>query len=456
LRFSTIIIDCFLLFHPVFLTARMLLIYTTSSTPRLRYTFDLIFKEILGIDFSFTHDANEFAASPSSKLNYSHAAFSDELFFYSSGLLFEKGVKEQQISVFDWNNTKAFFATHPKYIFPFDPFAAAFYLVSRYEEYLPHKRDLYDRFDAKESLAFEKGFLNKPLVNIWAKKIKQVIKEKYPETKFAKRSYQYISTIDIDNAYAYREKGLMRTGGAFLRSLSKFNFSEISNRIAVLYGPKKDPYDTYDLLDSIQQKYQLKCIYFFLVGDYGENDKNVPVSRKKFQSLIKSIADYSDVGIHPSFGSNSDSSKLPREISRLRKVLKRDVVKSRQHFLMLYFPATYRRLIDHDITDDYTMGFSGEVGFRASICTSFLFYDLEMESPTKLRIHPFAVMDATLKYYMKVNPAEAISRIEPLVNEVKEVDGTFISLWHNESLSNIFPWEGWREVYEQMVQIAVK
>jgi len=97
---------------------------------------------------------------------------------------------------------------------------------------------------------------------------------------------------------------------------------------------------------------------------------------------------------------------LRKEISRLRKVLKRDISKARQHFLMLHFPATYRRLIDHDITDDYTMGFSGEVGFRASICTPFYFYDIEQETVTKLLIHPFAVMDATLKYYMKVKPED--------------------------------------------------
>ena len=370
----------------------MFLIYTTTSSPRLKYTFDLVFKAILGIDYTFTHDAQVFISDPNPKMNYSVESFGDELFFYASGLLFEKGIRKQEISVFDWNDTKCFFATHPKYIFPFDPFAAAFYLVSRYEEYLPHQRDRYDRFDAKESLAFEKGFLQKPVINIWAKKIQKIINGKYPQLKFPKRNYQYLSTIDIDNAYAYKEKGLMRTGGALIRSLSKLSFKEIFDRTSVLLGYKDDPYDTYHILNSIQQHNGLTCIYFFLLGDYGENDKNVPSSRKKFQSLIKSIADYSDVGIHPSFGSNADPSKLRNEISRLRKVLKRDVTKARQHFLMLHFPATYRRFIDHDITDDYTMGFSGEVGFRASICTSFYFYDLELEASTKLMIHPFAVM----------------------------------------------------------------
>ncbi len=434
----------------------LLLIYTPLTTPRLKYAFDLVFKEVLGIDYSITHSLHEFGFSILPKFNYSEEKVADELFFYASKLLFEKGIHRQDISVFDWENTKAFFATHPKYIFPFDPFAASFYLVTRYEEYLPHQRDIYDRFDAVQSLAYEKGFLQKPLVNIWAKKIKKVLSDKFPQLKFPHRTYQYISTIDIDNAYAYKEKGLMRTGGALLRSLSKLDVKAITDRTSVLLGYKKDPYDTYDTLNVIQQKYNLTCIYFFLLGDYGENDKNVSISRKKFQSLIKSIADYSDVGIHPSFGSNTNPEKLRKEISRLRKVLKRDVTKSRQHFLMMHFPVTYRRLLDHDITDDYTMGYSGDVGFRAGICTAFYFYDLEFEASTKLKVHPFAVMDATLKYYMKVKPEEAIRFITPLVKEVKEVDGTFISLWHNESLSNMHPWEGWKDVYEQVVKIAAQ
>ena len=117
-------------------------------------------------------------------------------------------------------------------------------------------------------------------------------------------------------------------------------------------------------------------------------------------------------------------------------------------------PETYRRLIENDITDDYTMGYASDVGFRAGLCTPFYFYDLGNETTTKLKVHPFAVMDATLKYYMKVQPVDALSYIEPLIKEVKAVNGTFISLWHNESLSNMHPWTGWKDIYEKVVESA--
>lgn len=432
----------------------MLLIYTHKITHRNKYIFNLIFKDTLGIDFKLVQELDEFKAHEGAKLSYTNNPIADELFFTSRNLLFETGITEQNISVFDLNNCKVFFATGKASALPFDVFAASFYLVSRYEEYLPHIRDEHDRFDAKDSLAFTNGFLHKPLVNIWAIWIKELLFKKYPQLIFPERKYQFTSTIDIDNAYAYREKGFTRSVGGYMKSLSKLDFKEMSERTRVLFGFDKDPYDTYEFQLEIIKKYNLKAIYFFLLGDYGVNDKNLPIESKKFQSLIKMLGDYAQIGIHPSYGSNKSKTQLKKEVDRLSKVLHRDITQSRQHFLKLTLPETYRNLIDLDITDDYTMGFASQIGFRASICTAFNFYDLDMELETKLKIHPFAMMEGTLKYNMKVSPEDAMNKIQPLIDEVKKVNGDFMSLWHNDTLNDRKIWTGWKAVYEKMVQYA--
>jgi len=434
----------------------MLLIYTHKITHRNKYIFNLIFKDILGIDFALTSDADEFKKHGSAKLSYTNNPLEDELFFISRNLLFETGINEQNISVFEFNSNKVFYATGKASGLPFDIFAASFYLVSRYEEYLPHIRDEHDRFEAKDSLAFLNNFLSKPVVNIWAGWVKDLILKKHPDLFFPQKKYEFISTIDIDNAYAYREKGFTRSIGGYLKSLSTFDFKEIKERNRVLMGLEKDPYDTYDFQLAILKKYNFKSIYFFLLGDYGVNDKNLPIESKRFQSLIKMLGDYAEIGIHPSYGSNKSKAQLKKEVTRLAKVLHREVTKSRQHFLKLTLPETYRNLIDIDITDDYTMGFASQVGFRASICTPFNFYDLDMEMETKLKIHPFAIMEGTLKYYMKVHPEDAMQKIKPLIDEVKAVNGVFMSLWHNDTINNQKLWLGWRAVYEEMVEYAVK
>jgi hypothetical protein len=416
----------------------------------------LFFREHLGLDIRITENEDEFKSFSGAKISYTNHPLADELFFLSRNLTFETGIREQNISVFELEGNKVFFSTGKSSALPFDPFACAFYMVSRYEEYLPHIRDRLDRFDAHSSLAWEHNFLELPVVNHWIKLVASVLQAKYPELKFTEKKYSFTPTIDIDNAYAYKLKGLMRTLGGFARSIVRFDLNDFRTRVRVLAGVEQDPYDTYDYQLSIQKKYGFRPLYFFLLGDYGVNDKNIPAQNRKFQELIRSLADYADVGIHPSFGSNTDASRLPVEISRLRQIVHGDVIRSRQHFLMLKFPETYRNLTERDITHDYSMGFANECGFRAGICTSFNFYDLDIESETNLRVHPFAVMDATLNLYMKLNPDDAIERVNKLTDQCKSAGGEMMILWHNETLSENREWTGWRRVYESVIDYGMK
>ena len=433
----------------------MLLIYLKKETNRIKYTFDLIFRQLIGIDYIITHDIDFFKLYQDPKINYSERKIENEIFFYSTNLLFETGIKDQEFDVGIYNEINTIFFHYKNADLPFDPFAASFYLITRYEEYLPFIKDKFGRFSADQSIAFKLGFLRKPMINIWSEKIAELLKNKFPQITFPKKTYKYISTIDIDNAFAYKYKGLIRNIGGFFKSFRDLEFGEVAERAKVLLRLKKDPFDTYDLQMEIQKKYNIKPIYFFLFADYGVNDKNIHVENSKYHALIKSIGDYSEVGIHPSWGSNFSTEKLRTEIRRLSNVLNREIEKSRQHFLKISLPFTYRNLLAEDILEDYTMGYASEIGFRASICSTFFFYDLDREKESKLKIFPFAVMDGTLKDYQNLSSFEALSYIKPLIDEVRAVNGTFITLWHNESLCNMKRWTGWAKVYEEMVSIAV-
>ena len=90
-------------------------------------------------------------------------------------------------------------------------------------------------------------------------------------------------------------------------------------------------------------------------------------------------------------------------------------------------------------------------GFRAGICTPFHFYNLKSERETNLMIYPFQIMDNTLIKYLQLNPDAAIEKINSIVDKIKNVNGLFISLWHNSSLSNTREWAGWESVYENMI-----
>jgi hypothetical protein len=432
----------------------MILVYSHKITPRVRYVFKHIFTRVLLIPVDFTTKVEEFVAHNGPKMSYAKTALGNEFFVRSNQLLFEQGVNDLEINIQQWDAVPCFFNAGAKSSIPFDIFAASFYLISRYEEYLPHVKDIHQRYTADESLAFKNKFLEKPVVDIWAYKLLNHLQEKFPNYKYQTRAYQFISTIDIDNAFAYKHKSLVRSVGGFFKDLSQFKIFNIWDRFAVISRIKKDPFDTFDKIIDIKKQSNIRTIFFFLIGDYTTFDTNVSASKNKFRLLIKSMVDYARVGLHPSYFSMQNPSVLKKEKKRLERITNMPIMRSRQHYLRFSLPETYQHLIDLEITEDYSMGYASHVGFRASTCTPFYFYDLDFEIQTPLKIFPFALMDTTLNDYMNLTPKQSLGKIRDLKNEVKAVNGTFITLFHNEALSNYLRWKGWSRLYDLMVKIA--
>jgi len=326
-------------------------------------------------------------------------------------------------------------------------------MVSRYEEYLPFKGDHFKRFTAENSIAFKYNFLEKPVVNLWVNQLKTILTAYYPVVEFKPPKYNITPTVDVDIAYAYKNKGFLRNTGSYINELSRLNFTRLRERIAVLAGIKADPFDTFAYMHSQLKKYKHKAYYFFLVGDYGIHDKNTSLEQVEFKSLIKDIADRYLVGLHPSFGSNKDKAIVEKEQMRLEEVIKKRITKSRQHYIMLKWPNTYEDLIELEIQEDHSMGFPDHVGFRAGICNPFYFYNLKLDIKTVLKIVPFIMMDVTLKDYQNLNTEAAIQKSKELINTVKNNNGNCTFIWHNNSLSEREGWEGWRKVFEAQLRL---
>lgn len=417
----------------------------------------LMLNRLLGIEVKYTTDISVFEKCDDPKFSYGVSVKEEYLFFASNGLLFESKIASKDLKHFNFEGGLVFFPVLDRdSILPFDLFAAAFYLVVRYEEYLPNIRDNHNRYLASGSDAYQQGYLHKPLVNMWSFKLKAILQKRFKDLKFITPVFNFTPTIDIDAAYAFKNKGITRALGGIAKAFQNKNIEEVNQRIKVLMRLEHDPFDTFELQMQLQEKYNYRAIYFILLADYGPNDKNIPHNNRYFQSLIRFLADYALIGIHPSYASSLQPSLMVLETDRLSKILKRDVEHSRQHFLKLSMPETYRNLINNDIIHDYTMGYAEVPGFRASICTPYTFFDLDQDSPTNLTIHPFTVMDGTLHDYMKLTPLKATEIINELMEEVKKVGGSFIPLWHNPALNEEGEWKGWRQVYIDMVEEGMK
>lgn len=430
----------------------MLLVYSHKITPRLKYIFKHICTRILGIPVIFTNKVEDFIAHKSLKMSYTNQPLANEFFIRSHKILFEQGLSDLDIKVSDWQETKGFFPTSDKSFLPYDIFAASFYLISRYEEYLPHVKDDYGRYVVTESLAYNNGFLKKPVVDIWAYKFQQALKDKFPEFNFPTRKYNVQPIIDVPISHHYKLKGIMRTAGGTIKDLLTFKFSDLYERYAVLFGFKKDPFNTFKYIINKQKKISNKFIVFFLIAEYSTYDKNININKREFQSLIKSVSDYCNVGLKTSYLAVDDVSLLKKEKLIMESVINRDLKLTRFSHNKFKLPETYRNIIDLEISEDYSMGYLNNIGFRAGTCTPFLFYDLDYEIQTPLRICPFQVIDfALLSNSSLLDKKQELSKI---INEVKRVRGTFTAIFHNYTFSKDARWRGFKELFNLILESA--
>ena len=221
----------------------------------------------------------------------------------------------------------------------------------------------------------------------------------------------------------------------------------IEARINFEAGRIKDPFDTFDEIKKVKtQGFETKI--FWLLGEKSKYDKNISRNDIRHQALIQEMSKFAEIGLHPSYESNKSTFYLKNEHHLLNKILNSEIKTSRQHFLKLTFPVTYSTLIAQGFTDDYSLGFADEIGFRAGTSRAFYFFDLLKNVPTEFKIHPFAYMDGTLNYYLKLSPEESKVKIKELFDEVKQFGGDFIFIWHNETISEFGTWKNWKAVFD--------
>lgn len=430
-----------------------ILIHTSPVTPRVRYIFGLLLGERLGLEPHFTDSVEEFDAESGPKCSYGPVPLGQELHFHAYGLLAGSGIREVAPAVRMLPDGGAeLFPDDAQGALPFDPFAGAFYLITRYEEYGTPATDALGRYDATQSLSHRHGFLHIPVVDRWVLQLRELLQDRFPMLRFVTPGFRFTSTIDVDNAFAYRHKGPLRNAGGALKALLRGEGP--LGRLSVLLGRTPDPYDSYDWLRTVHQQHGSRAMFFFLMADRGPFDTNLPHTSPAMRSVITGVGRWASVGIHPGHGSNDRPERVGEERTRLEAIIGTPVLQSRQHYVMLRMPHTYRNLLRHGLAHDWSMGYPDRLGFRAGTSDSFLFYDLLADGVTTLRIHPFCCMDVTLRQYLSLTPQQAMAEMEALMAEVRHVGGHFIPVWHNEAAGGAGLWKGWREVFEHMLGAA--
>lgn len=407
----------------------------------LNYVAEYLFHERLGLDLEFLESSS--AQSIALEVPDLQVTFN-----FGRALPISQMENEQlSLSEIDFSDAKI------PVIFPdsslplkFDILSGVFFFLSRYEEYIIRDRDAHGRFCAKHSIQNEWDTLRKPLVDIWVEELRIRLKSFFPSLDIKEDYFDAINTYDIDQPFALRGKPFLKVAGRAALDVLGFKISSLKKKLRY-FLKGVDPFE--DWLGYLKLT-KNPHVFFLMAGDT-QFDKNVQVGTRAFSELVLHLLQKVNVGLHPSYDGQERNS-LALEKRTLEEICGVTITKSRQHYLRFSLPETPRWLITEGIHVDYSLGFPDAIGFRAGTSRPFPFFDLERQKTTSLQLVPFSVMDVTLRNYLKLSPKQAMDSVELLINEVRASKGLFVSLWHNESLSEIDGWHGWTEVHNGMLK----
>jgi len=382
-------------------------------------------------NYAWTHSAEDFNIHIGSKICYANEKPDGNSYWICPiGLLSETHIQTQNFQISYWNELPVFFQA--KGDLGFDIFAASFYLLARYEEYLPHEKDKYGRYAETNSLAFKEKFLRLPLIDLWRQQLENILQVKFPDYQPEKRTFQYTPTFDIDMPFAFLHKPFYVHIGAFAKNILHGNKNVLQQQIATWLGKMQDPFDSFSLLNVQMRQYDFQPIFFFPVAKrYGQFDKNPPQSNITFQQLIQQQSRLFDIGLHPSWQSGDCNIILTQEKTYLEKTSGKKITKSRQHYIRMTLPETYQNLINTGIEEDFSMGYGNIDGFRASTSRTFYWFDLSKNEATQLSVHPFCWMDATAYHHTKESPEQVFSNLQYYYEIIQSVGGHMITIMHN-------------------------
>jgi len=411
----------------------MVLIFVNKNTARKEYMIKHMFKRILQLEFEITTDLSAFIAHAGAKLSYGKKPLGEELFIWAHDLLGHTGIDDYEIDVTQWNDLPVFFQGTNKSHLPFDVFAASFYLITRYEEYLPQVKDELGRYSPKASLAMNSGFLEMPLIDLWSQRLGDLLVERFDITLSRKRNHHNHLLIDTPSIFKYKLRGPLEFAQQFFSQLSHRRLRDLITNLAVNLGLKKDPYDQYDaLIQNVKQsESSVKVTYFFHLGNYSEQDKGVSHKHRCYQELIKHIADYVKVGIR--YTLDARLTDIKKQSKRFEQITNRTARHSIAALGKISIPKHYKKLVDLEHAVDHSMGYEDQPGFRASTAHPFYFYDLDYEVQTPLLVNPYAIHYKSIEKYT-LNGQEAI--ILRLKAHCKSLEMPFVMMLCNDQFES--------------------
>ena len=300
----------------------------------------------------------------------------------------------------------------PTWIIRTDIVYNTFFFISRAEEVMNTERDEHGRFLAKYSILGQNNRLMIPTVDEYARMLMKLLDLPLPTPSFS----QIYLTHDIDTIAHYRH--LRGAIGGIVRG-------EWRKVIASLRDIHNDPAFTFSWLIAQDKKVEgAECIYFVkdTLGK-GYDYPQYKLGGKDFETAEELIENSgAKIGWHGSYYGGDKANRLLGDKAGLH----------RSHYLRCSIDQM-QRLAEVGVTDDFTMMFPDQVGFRLQTTRPVRWINPKTMQLTDLVLHPLTVMDCTLSNsnYMNLNEDEAYFECQRLFEKVYQNAGEITLLWHN-------------------------
>ena len=356
----------------------------------------------------------------------------------------------------DSDREKEPITNHQSLITNIDIFASAFFMLTRWEEYVNRARDNHNRFSAKESLAYKNNFLDRPIVNEYIEYLWNILTYLGIKQKRVKREYKFIMTHDVDEVLRYF------SFNRFIRELArdfvknrKFiePFKKFYEYLLIQLKLKRDPFDTFDYLLKKESEYRVESYYFFMgEGSNLTYDDNYDINSKFVKNLAKKILSYNNtIGIHPSYNTYNNPAQFAKEKQKIEDAFGIKIECGRQHYLRFNVPTTWQIWEDNRMKWDSTLSYADKEGFRCGVCYEYSIFNFLTRKKLNLKEKPLIAMEASFTIYQSyLNLDEIIKNIKMLIDLVKKYNGEFVFLWHNATSGK----DWYKDFYESVLAIA--
>jgi hypothetical protein len=330
---------------------------------------------------------------------------------------------------------------------PIDIFGSAFFMLTRYEEIVNLDRDEHDRFPAHASLAFQEGFLDRPIIDEYVEVLWEAMNRLWPCLSRKERKFEMKVSHDVDAPSRYGFLTIPQTiramGGDILlrRKIGTalqgcWYQSKSKNGIH-----KSDPYNTFDVIMDMSERHNLVSAFYFKCGrTHPAYDAQYEIEHPAIRKLLRCIHDRGhECGLHPSYGAYQVPQTIVNEANRLRRVCDEEGIRQtewggRMHYLRWETPTTIYGWEQAGMTYDSTLSFADHAGFRCGTCHEYPAFDPVSRISFNLKIRPLIAMECTVmdeKYMGLGLTPSAYEKFVQLKQACRTVCGTFTLLWHN-------------------------